>query len=27
VQDAVEAMNRLDFMAEPALALPMETSL
>lgn len=27
VQDAVEAMNRLDFMVEPALALPMETSL
>jgi homoserine dehydrogenase len=27
VQDAVEAMNRLDFMAEAALALPMETSL
>ena len=27
VQDAVESMNRLEFMAEPALALPMETSL
>lgn len=27
IQDAVEAMNRLDFMVEPALALPMETSL
>jgi homoserine dehydrogenase len=27
VQDAVEAMNRLDFMDEPALALPMEPSL
>jgi homoserine dehydrogenase len=27
VQDAVEEMNRLAFMAEPALALPMETSL
>ncbi|MBI2687639.1 MAG: homoserine dehydrogenase [Acidobacteria bacterium] len=27
VQDAVEAMNRLDFMVEPALALPMEPSL
>lgn len=27
VQEAVEAMNRLDFMEEPALALPMETSL
>ncbi len=27
VQDAVEAMNRLDFLVEPALALPMETSL
>ena len=27
VQEAVEQMNRLDFMVEPALALPMETSL
>ncbi|MFN0101785.1 MAG: homoserine dehydrogenase [Bryobacteraceae bacterium] len=27
VRDSVEEMNRLEFMAEPALALPMETSL
>ncbi|MBM3756750.1 MAG: homoserine dehydrogenase [Acidobacteria bacterium] len=27
IHDAVGAMNRLDFMVEPALALPMETSL